>query len=183
MKLIVGLGNPGKRYARTRHNVGFMVLDALHDELAKTCDMNDWSLTSKFNAEICGCTIHGSEKILLVKPTTFMNRSGEAVQMIAHFYKVPPKDLIVVHDEKDLPLGDIRIQGSRGHAGHNGIKSIINHIGTKDFTRVRVGIASSNPKKMNDTATFVLKKFGLTERGTLKKIIDESVFHILEVLS
>lgn len=181
MKLIVGLGNPGKKYEKTRHNIGFMVLDALHLKLQAE-KISKWELSKKFNAEIAGCTVHG-EKILLAKPMTFMNKSGEAVGLIGNYYKIPPGDLIVVHDEKDIPLGDIRVQTDRGHAGHNGIRSIIEHIGTKDFTRVRVGIAAENEKKMEDTAKFVLGKFGIFEKKKVQESVSKSVDEIKKLLA
>ena len=109
---------------------------------------------------------------------TFMNLSGQAVQLLAHYYKIPPKDIIVIHDDKDLPLGEIKIQINRGHAGHNGVKSIINSIGTENFYRVRVGIASQNEKKMQNTPKFVLGKFGILEKSKLSKVIDESIYEI-----
>lgn len=177
MKLIVGLGNPGKRYERTRHNVGFMLLDALHEKLTKY-NINNWELSKKFNAQISGCTING-EKIILAKPMTYMNHSGQTVQLIMHFYKMTHKDLIVAHDDKDILLGEIKMQTDKNHAGHNGIKSIIEHIGTKDFTRLRMGVASENKRKMKDTAKFVLHKFGILERKKLEKIIQEGVGEIL----
>ncbi len=180
MKLIVGLGNPGKRYEKTRHNVGFMVLDRLHDEL-KSSGINEWQLGKKFNAYISGCTING-EKIILAKPMTFMNRSGETVGLIAHYYKMTHDDIIVVHDDKDISLGEIKLHQDRGHAGHNGIRSIIEHIGTKDFTRIRVGVKSSNDKKMKDTAKFVLGKFSVFEKRNLMQSIDTSVKEILSII-
>jgi len=176
MKLIIGLGNPGKNYTKTRHNVGFMVLDALKNDLGSS----DWSLSKKFNAETSGLTTNG-EKIILAKPMTFMNASGQSVQMIAHFYKVIPEDIIVVHDDKDLKLGDVRVQEDRSHAGHNGIKSIIEHIGTQKFTRVRVGV-SENEKKMRDTSKFVLGKFGLFEKKKVEEVVRKSVEEIKKML-
>lgn len=181
MKLIVGLGNPGKKYEKTRHNVGFMVLNALHEELG-SFDVNKWELSKKFNAEVSGCTIRG-EKIILAKPMTFMNRSGETVGLIGQFYKLTHKDIIVVHDDKDISLGGIKVQEDRGHAGHNGIKSIIETVGTTDFTRVRIGVACENKKKMEDTATFVLKKFTLFERKKLDIIIVKAVEEVMALIS
>lgn len=172
MKLIVGLGNPGKQYEKTRHNVGFMVLNALHDQ---------WELSKKFNAEVGEYSVK-KEKIIFGKPMTYMNDSGEAVQLIAHFYKIKPKDIIVVHDDKDLPLGDIKVQSNRGDAGHNGVKSIVEHVNSNDFTRVRVGIASENEKKMADTSEFVLSKFGLFEKSKLKESITAAVQKITALL-
>lgn len=179
MKLIVGLGNPGKKYERTRHNVGFMILDELARSLEKE-GISKWELSKKFNAEICGVTLNG-QKLILVKPQTFMNESGVAVSLIGHFYKVTPADVIVVNDDKDLKLGDVRVQTDRSHAGHNGVRSIIEHLGTQNFLRVRVGVASDNAKKMEDTAAFVLGKFGLLERGKLKEMIAKSVEEILKL--
>ena len=111
MKLIVGLGNPGKKYARTRHNIGFMTVDALHEAL-KEYGSNNWELSKKFNAAVSGCTVH-NEKIVLAKPMTFMNDSGQAVQLLMRYYKIPARDLIVTHDDKDLPLGTIKAQTDR----------------------------------------------------------------------
>lgn len=177
MKLIVGLGNPGKKYERTRHNVGFMVLDRLHEAWG-SYQPSAWELSKKFNAVIAGCTIR-SEKVVLVKPMTFMNASGEAVQLIAHFYKIPPADIILVHDDKDLPLGTVKFQRNRGHAGHNGVRSVIEHIGTQDFARYRVGVA--DPKQTRgDTADFVLGKFRLLERKPVRDMIEKTVYALTQ---
>lgn len=181
MKLIVGLGNPGKKYEKTRHNVGFMVLDALRNKLTGYYQADNWNLNKKFNAYLSGCTIAGN-KIIMAKPTTYMNASGQSVQMIAHFYKISPEDIIVVHDEKDISLGQIKVQEDRGAAGHNGIKSIIEHIGTKKFTRFRVGIAAKNPKKMDDTAKFVLGKFGFFEKKSLGQAIDLAADQLFDMI-
>ncbi len=181
MKLIIGLGNPGKKYEKTRHNIGFMVLDELHTELEKH-GINEWSLSKKFNAVVAGCTI-GDQKIILAKPMTYMNASGHAVQVIGQFYKATLNDLIVVHDDKDLKLGDIKVQRDRGHAGHNGIKSIIECLKSQNFTRVRVGIAPENEKKMSDVPKFVLGKFGLTERGKVKETIKKATTEVLDLIS
>lgn len=181
MKLIVGLGNPGKQYIRTRHNVGFIALDVLKARLEKNYDVSDWELSKKFNAEICGTTI-GSQKVLLLKPMTFMNASGQSVQMTAAYYKVLPEDIIVVHDDKDLQFGEVRYQFDRGDAGHNGVKSISELLNTKGFGRVRIGIAPEDKKKMKDTPTFVLSNFTLLERSKLKTILLNTSEHILEKL-
>ncbi len=178
MKLIVGLGNPGKKYEKTRHNAGFMAIDRLHIALKNT-GINNWELSTKFNAYVSGTTING-EKIILAKPTTYMNHSGESVAMIMHFYKMSARDLIVIHDDKDLPLGEIRMQEDRGHAGHNGVKSIIELLSTKEFARVRLGIA--DPKKMEDVAAFVLKKFGLFEKKKLETMLTESARILLSFI-
>ena len=181
MKLIVGLGNPGKAYAKTRHNVGFMVVDACQEAL-RSFHISAWQLSKKFNATIAGCTIRGDEKIILAKPMTFMNDSGQTVQLLAQFYKLTHRDIIVVHDDKDLPLGEIKVQTNRGDAGHNGVKSVITHIGTQDFMRIRIGVASDNPKKMNNTAEFVLQKFGIFERKKAEAAIAQSVEEIKKLI-
>jgi len=181
MRLIVGLGNPGKQYQKTRHNIGFMVLDALRDKLAESHTISEWTADKKFNAMTCGTSI-GGEKIILAKPLTFMNLSGQAVQQIAAYYKVVPDDIIVVHDEKDIPLGEIKQQSDRGHAGHNGIKSIIQYVGNQKFGRIRVGVASSNTRKMDDTAKFVLSKFGIFEKKQLRDSIARATQMIYDIL-
>ncbi len=178
MKLIVGLGNPGKKYIHTRHNAGFMALDRLHERL-RTQGVNEWELSHKFNAFIAGYTLNG-EKIILAKPVTYMNRSGEAVALIAHFYHLTPREVIVVHDDKDIPFGEIRVQENRSSAGHNGVQSMIDHLGTKDFRRIRLGIADQ--KKMKDVAEFVLKKFGLFEKKKLEVMLNESADILLNLI-
>lgn len=181
MKLIVGLGNPGKKYAKTRHNVGFMILDLLMPHLTHY-QVTDWQQSKKFNAEIAGCTIAG-EKIILAKPLTYMNASGEAVQLLAHYYSIAPTDIIVVHDEKDIPLGEVRVQANKSSAGHNGIKSIITHIGSQDFMRVRVGIGPKNNKKVSDTSKFVLGKFGLFEKSHSNEALETAVQEVLKLIN
>lgn len=176
--LIVGLGNPGKRYEKTRHNAGFLALDIIHEALTRFGDINDWEVSKKFNAQIAGTTFH-NKKIILAKPLTFMNRSGIAVQLIAQFYKIPRRHIIVLHDELDIALGQYKLQYDRGPAGHNGVKSIIEHIGGQDFHRLRIGIMAEDPKRMQPIADFVLKRFAFLEKRTLftvlKTIADETL--------
>ncbi len=138
MKLIVGLGNPGSEYAKTRHNVGFMLIDALAEHL----NVNLWK--DKFNAQIAETRI-GTEKILLVKPQTYMNNSGEAVGLLMRWYKLKPEDIIVAHDDMDISAGAIRIRKKGSSGGHNGIKSLISHVGSENFARVRLGIGRPLP--------------------------------------
>lgn len=138
MKIIAGLGNPGSEYAKTKHNVGFMFIDALADAL----NVTNWQ--DKFDAKIGEARI-GSEKVLLVKPQTYMNDSGRAVGPLMKFYKLPPEDLIVVHDDMDIPAGTIRIRKKGSAGGHNGIKSILAHVGDEHFARVRIGIGRPLP--------------------------------------
>lgn len=133
MKLIVGLGNPGSEYADTRHNIGYMILDKLAKELGE--ESARWNEQDKFQAVTARIG-----DVLLVKPITFMNRSGEAVSAIMRFYKLSPADVWVIHDDIDLPMGKIRIREQGSSAGHNGVQSIINALGTNNFVRYRLGI-------------------------------------------
>lgn len=139
MKLIVGLGNPGDKYEHNRHNIGFKIADKLLDKNA----FSSWR--DKFSAHIAEGRI-GNEKAVLVKPMTYMNESGQAVQRAAHFYKIQPEDVIVIHDELDLAPGKARTKMGGGHAGHNGLRSIQKHLGTPDFLRLRCGIGHPGDK-------------------------------------
>lgn len=177
MKLIVGLGNPGKKYHRTRHNIGFMVLDFLHDSVAKRTGAGAWKTSQKFNAEIAEFKVK-QESVLLLKPLTFMNDSGQSVQLAAQFYKIAPADILVVHDDKDLPLGEIKLQTDRGHAGHNGVRSLIACLGTKEFPRLRLGVANEQLAAGMDTAVFVLNKFGVRERGALNTLVENAADNV-----
>lgn len=179
MKIIVGLGNPGKEYSKNRHNTGFMVLDALYEKL----NANDWKEESKFKSVIAEVTING-EKVLLVKPQTFMNLSGEAVTKILSFYKANLEDLTVIYDDLDLPTGTIRIR-DKGSAGtHNGMKSIVQLLGSEDFRRIRIGIESRGtiaPEKQG-TSSYVLSDFTKDEKVLIDKAIEEVVDEIIEKL-
>ncbi len=138
MKIIAGLGNPGSEYAKTRHNVGFMMIDALADHLGADI----WK--DKFNAKIAEARI-GTEKVILVKPQTYMNNSGEAIGPLMRWYKLQPEDIIVAHDDMDIPAGTIRIRKKGSSGGHNGIKSLIAHVGSENFAHVRLGIGRPLP--------------------------------------
>lgn len=138
MKMIVGLGNPGSEYARTKHNVGFMFLDALAEKLGA----DNWK--TKYDALVAEARI-GTEKVLLVKPLTYMNESGRAVGPLMSWYKLAPEDLIVVHDDMDIPAGTIRIRRKGSAGGHNGMKSILYHVGDENFPRLRIGIGRPLP--------------------------------------
>ncbi|NQU83108.1 MAG: aminoacyl-tRNA hydrolase [Parcubacteria group bacterium] len=163
MKLIVGLGNPGKKYEKTRHNVGFLVLDAM---------TSGFKFEKKFNAEVVE-TGAGKNKIIFAKPQTFMNNSGETVLALKKYYKIKLEDIIVVHDELDLEFGKIRASIGSRSAGHNGAQSIIDFLDTKNFTRVRVGIGPC-PEKI-PAEKFVLQKFGKKEEKGLEDIIENTV--------
>lgn len=133
MKLIVGLGNPGKEYERTRHNAGFRVMDAIAEELHVELTQK------KFKAHVCLTRIKG-EQVLLMKPQTYMNLSGEAVGEAMRFYHMTPSDVLVIYDDMDMPVGKIRLREKGSAGGQNGVKSIIAHIGTQEFDRIRIGI-------------------------------------------
>jgi len=172
MKIIVGLGNIGEKYAKNRHNTGFMIVDALAEKL----NVTDWKEEPKFKAFIAETTIKG-EKILLVKPTTLMNLSGLAVSSIVNFYKEPLENLTVIYDDLDLPLGTIRIR-DKGSAGtHNGMKSVIQELGTEEFKRIRIGIegrGTTSPEQQ-DTSSYVLSPFTKEEEPIIKKALSEAV--------
>lgn len=139
MKMVVGLGNPGSEYEKTKHNVGFMVID----EIADTVSHTPWR--EDFQAKIATANI-GGEKVLLVKPLTYMNLSGEAVGALMRYYKIKPEDIFCIYDDMDLPVGKVRIRMSGSSGGHNGIKSMIAHVGTEKFPRFKLGIGRPLPK-------------------------------------
>jgi PTH1 family peptidyl-tRNA hydrolase len=175
VKLIVGLGNVGERYATTRHNVGFMVVDRLARLLEGQHKTDD-----KFQAEVTSIGV-GDDKILLAKPHTMMNLSGEAVGKLMHFYKIDPADVWIIHDDVDIEFGLLRVRQGGGSAGHNGIKSIMAHVGP-DFWRFRVGVHND---RFADTPTdqFVLDGFLPEEQGQLAKIIDQTAAILHETLN
>lgn len=165
MKWIVGLGNPGTHYAHTRHNVGFMALDLLADRWGVAVSQ------SKFKALLGEGMIHG-HKVFLLKPMTFMNLSGESVRAFMDFYKSRIEDMIVVYDDLDTPLGQIRLRHQGSPGGHNGMKSIIQHTGTQVFNRVRIGI--SRPAPGSNIVDYVLSPFCKQEASLLKEALDKT---------
>ena len=162
MRLILGLGNPGKKYQNTRHNIGFAAIDFLFEEWLKDEGFTAWHEDKKFQAEISEGNLNG-EKIILAKPQTYMNNSGSAVQALQNYFKIQPENLIVVYDELDLLLGEIRVRQEGSSAGHNGIKSIIAYISTDKFNRVRIGILNKNAEKI-PAEKFVLSKLSFFEK-------------------
>lgn len=154
--LVVGLGNPGPQYAKTRHNIGFMVADLLAARMGAA-----FKVHKKSGADIVTGRL-GHRPVVLAKPRTFMNESGRQVGPLAKFYSVMPTDLIVIHDELDIEFSQIRLKLGGGEGGHNGLRSIANALGTKNFQRVRVGIG--RPPGRKDPAAFVLENFSATER-------------------
>ncbi len=167
-KLIVGLGNPGRRYANSRHNVGFHCIDFLSRKYAISVDRR------RFRSKIGSGHIHGTE-VLLAKPRTFMNLSGEAVVRLARYFRVPPADLVVIYDDVDLPFGKLRIRERGSAGGHNGMKSIIGHLGTQEFPRIRIGIAPLDEHQQSDLRTpqFVLSDLSNEERNTLTRVMQD----------
>jgi peptidyl-tRNA hydrolase, PTH1 family len=172
MFLIIGLGNPGEKYENTRHNLGFMVLDAI----VKENNFPGFSFDKNFHAKISQGVI-ASEKIILVKPQTFMNLSGGAVKEIASYYKITGQNLWVVHDDIDIVLGKIKISQDSGPGGHNGIKSIIENLGTQNFVRFRAGIQPEKGKPKN-VENFVIKNFLKQETNKQKETIEKTVLAI-----
>ncbi|MDB5181438.1 MAG: peptidyl-tRNA hydrolase [Candidatus Saccharibacteria bacterium] len=165
--LIVGLGNPGKEYDDTRHNIGFTCIDAFVD---KTTEMGQW-VDKKDQKCLMSTGQMGETRVIVIKPTTFMNLSGEAVQAVSHFYKIHPDQIVVVHDELDINFGQIRTRKGGSAAGHNGIKSVTQHMG-EDYGRVRIGIGPKVPEQM-DSADFVLQKFSREEQSHMPELTRE----------
>ena len=170
MKLIIGLGNPGQKYEKTRHNLGFRALEKLKESLG----FEDWNPAKKFKSLISEGHFN-EQKIILAKPQTFMNNSGQAVKPLIENFKLEIENLLIIHDDIDLPLGEIRIQKGRGSAGHKGVQSIIEMLGAKDFTRIRIGIRPKNEKRKLDTEKFVLEKFTDEEEEIIEKTIKKAV--------
>ncbi len=177
MKLIVGLGNPGEKYFSTRHNLGadFLIL-AQKIAKKKGIPFSSWNFNKKFKAFISQGKIK-EEKIILALPQTFMNNSGQSVQLLMEFYKIPLHNLTVIHDDIDIPLGEFKIQQNKSSAGHKGVQSIIDKIGSQNFQRVRIGI---NPQIKNGvsllkipTEKFVLQKFSSKEKNKIQNLTEK----------
>lgn len=175
MRLIVGLGNPGEKYALTRHNIGFMVLDKLAKKLVSGSEIK-WNFDHKAKAEILTIENPG---IILVRPQTFMNASGQAVARILKYHEIKASDdLFIVHDDVDLPLGKVKIRLGGASAGHHGVESIIRELRSAEFTRIRLGIGrprTGEIKSTKDVENYVLEGFGESERGELKKMVKKAV--------
>lgn len=171
MKLIVGLGNPGKEYEATRHNVGFRFVDALAAKLGSP----PFALKKKFMSEVAE-TYWKEEPIILAKPQTFMNSSGEAVTALANFYRVTPANLWLIYDDIDLPLGKIRLRKDGSAGTHNGMKSVIEILGHQNFPRIRIGIESrgASAPKEQDIASFVLHAFDKKEQPLLEESLKKA---------
>ena len=180
VKIIIGLGNPGKKYNNTRHNVGFMAIDKLQEKWG----FPDFEFNKKFEAELSVgnknfYSLPEENKIILAKPQTFMNLSGQTVKAILDFYKLTPKDIIIIHDDLDLILGKYKIALDSSAAGHNGVQDIIDTLGTKEFHRIRIGIANEDLRTKIDSKNFVLQKFKDEETKTIKKVLNETTKNII----
>ena len=197
MKILIGLGNPEIKYDNTRHNAGFMLLD----KIQKVWEFPDFEFNKKFNSQISlasspfgrGCRVLATgegdgvedNKILLIKPRTFMNLSGVSVKAILDFYKLTPDDIIVIHDDIDIPLGKYKIATDSSSAGHNGVQNIIDNLGTQKFRRIRVGIGKTPEEKESCPISghdFVLGKFSYTEIETIEKISEDILEEIDKLL-
>jgi PTH1 family peptidyl-tRNA hydrolase len=170
IRLIVGLGNPGSQYEPTRHNAGFWFVD----ELVQRCRQS-FRAEQRFHSEVARCVLDGNE-CRLQKPVTFMNRSGQAVGSLARFLKIPLQQILIVHDELDLPPGTIRLKMGGGHGGHNGLRDLISHLGSKDFYRLRVGIG--HPGHRDQVVDYVLRKPSKEDR----RQIDDAIYDALDVM-
>ncbi len=164
-RLVIGLGNPGERYAQTRHNAGALTLDVLLERIG-----------GSLKSHKSGCLVAegslGGSRVVLARPTSYMNESGRPVGGLVRWYKQPPANLVVVHDELDIPFGEVRVKAGGGTAGHNGLGSIVNHLGTKDFVRVRVGIG--RPSGFKGAVGHVLDGFSTAERKELPFVLAEA---------
>ena len=164
--LVIGLGNPGPQYEKTRHNIGFVVADVLAARLG-----GSFKVHKRSGAEIITGRL-GNRPVVVAKPRTYMNESGRHVGPLAKFYSVSPADVIVIHDELDIDFGKIRLKLGGGEGGHNGLRSVVNALGTKDFQRVRIGIG--RPPGRKDPADFVLENFSAAERKELSAICEQA---------
>lgn len=171
MYIIAGLGNPGSKYENTRHNMGFKAIDAMASEFG--IDVN----RAKFKGLIGEGRI-GSEKVILMKPQTYMNLSGQSVREIMNFYKIPEENLIVIYDDFDLPIGSIRVRKSGGPGTHNGMKSVVQELGSRKFPRVRVGIGSSD----GSTIQFVIGKVGKDEQQILNEAAEAAASAAADII-
>ena len=176
MKLLVGLGNIGEKYEHTRHNLGFMVLDLL----ARKNDLdNEWRQEDKFESTILSFT-HTNGSYTLLKPSTFMNNSGHAVQSFASYYRIPPKEILVIYDDISLPIGTLRVRSEGSAGGHNGVKSIIENIGSDKFMRMRLGIGGNQDNiPLED---YVLSSFRPSERKEIEELIQKATEDILLIM-
>jgi len=174
IKLVVGLGNPGKEYARTRHNIGWMVIDKIDEKLGPL------SFKDKFKGFFAEWRTPQGEKVFFLKPLTFMNRSGESVKEVVKFFKLKPSEVLVIYDDLDLPLGKVRIRLKGSSGGHKGVKSIEEHLGTNEFPRVRIGIG--RPASKEEVVNYVLSPFRKEEASVVEEVLERTAECIAEIL-
>jgi PTH1 family peptidyl-tRNA hydrolase len=177
MLLIAGLGNPGPRYQATRHNLGFRVID----ELARQCSLQASAFRERFHGEVASARL-GSVDLLLLRPQTFMNDSGRSVQAACTFYKIKPSELIVVHDELDLPFADVRLKKGGGDGGNRGVRSVTAALGP-DYVRIRLGIGRPAPDFRGDPADFVLQAFASAELEAVEQMVSRATEAVALVTS
>jgi PTH1 family peptidyl-tRNA hydrolase len=166
IKLIAGLGNPGSQYQSTRHNVGYWLVDALAARYG-----DQLRVESKFHGLLCRLLVSGRD-VRLLKPLTFMNRSGQSLAAVASYYNLSPDQILVAHDELDLPVGTMRLKQGGGHAGHNGLRDIINMLGSRDFWRLRIGI--DHPGERGEVVNYVLGRTSREEEVRICNALDEA---------
>lgn len=204
MKLIIGLGNPEEKYKNTRHNVGFMALDNFLEAWnLKRGTNNKFKLDKKSNSEIAELAPSPSpprlaeskrvppgerekkaqEKIILAKPQTFMNNSGSAVKSLVSRFKIQDSSLLIIHDEIDLPFGEVRVSHGASSAGHKGVQSVINALDTKEFTRIRIGVNNPETRRDEKTEEYILKKFSKEEIKKLEEVLPQAVTKMKEKIS
>ncbi len=160
IRLLVGLGNPGADYVDTRHNAGFWLIDEIAAQQGAS-----FRFEKRYNADECKFRAHGRD-VFLLKPQTFMNRSGQAVAGLARYYKIAPAEILVIHDELDLPPGTNRIKQAGGHGGHNGLRDIVNHLGSSEFFRIRIGLG--HPGDSKQVINYVLRKPSATDLNAIE---------------
>ncbi len=170
IQLIVGLGNPGTEYEPTRHNAGFWFVD----ELAQRCQQS-FRAEPRFHSDVARCLLQGAE-CRLQKPQTYMNRSGQAVRALMQFFRIPIEQILVAHDELDLPAGTIKLKKGGGHGGHNGLRDLISHLDSREFYRLRIGIG--HPGHKDQVVDYVLKQPGKQDR----RLIDDAIDAALDVM-
>ncbi len=175
INLIAGLGNPGSQYEQTRHNAGFWFVD----EIARQYG-GHFRVESKFNAEVCKLTVEG-KTVWLMKPPTFMNRSGQPVRALANFYKIPFEEILIAHDELDLEPGTAKLKTGGGHGGHNGLRDLISQLGNKGFNRLRLGIG--HPGHRDQVSDFVLHRPTKNEQIDIERTIDDALRVLPELMA
>ncbi|MBU3644794.1 MAG: aminoacyl-tRNA hydrolase [Candidatus Methylopumilus sp.] len=173
IQLIVGLGNPGNEYSKTRHNAGFWWVDLLCAQSNSRLNQESKFFGQAGKLNFSSATSKPSQDVWLLKPDTFMNASGRAVSALAKFYKIPPQAILVIHDELDLPVGVSKLKKGGGHGGHNGLRDIIAALGTPDFWRLRMGIG--HPGKSEEVVNFVLRAPSLNEMNAIESSMDQSL--------